>query len=513
MYRSVLDILEETTQNYPQKIACIDPKEQISYQQLKQDARLIGYVLNEKTNATAKPIVLFIEKSCKCLIAMMGTLYSGNIYVPMDVKTPLERLNSILETLETDIIITTEADKRHLTKMGYEGECLVYESLMEQAKIANPTLVDEKLAHIANRVLDTDIMYILFTSGSTGIPKGVAIRHRSVIDYIDAYVNEVGIDESDVVGNQAPFYNDMTVRDLFMPLKVGGAVCIIPQNLFMSPKRVLQYMEENGVTYVCWAPTAYNIIYQFDGLSKNAPSKIRKILYSGEVMPIPVLQYWRDSYPNAEYFQCYGPTEITGACIYNKVDRDYSPMEKIPMGQAFNNTGVMLLDEADNLILPTNANKAGEICVYGTCLAAGYYNNPEKTKEAFVQNPLITQYDSLMYRTGDLAYYDEDANLIFMSRKDYQVKHSGRRIELGEIEAAMISLEEVKTCCCVHKRDTDELVLYYVGDIDSAALTIGVKDKLPKYMIPTVFRQQESLPLLANGKLNRKQMDAWENQA
>lgn len=507
---SVLDILEETTQKLPNKIVCIDSIKDITYLQLTQDAKTFGYALNQELRVQKTPVVLFMEKGCDCMTAMLGTLYSGNIYVPMDISTPLERLKSILSSLETDYIVASAKDKRVLDKMGYTGgHIYVYESLMEKYQECKSF---EVLDDIRSEMTDMDLMYILFTSGSTGIPKGVAIRHRSVIDYIDAYVSEVGITKNDIVGNQAPFYNDMSVRDIFMPIKVGATCCILPRTYFMSPKKLLEYMDANRVSYTCWAPTAYSLIYQFDGLSKIHLTSLHKIIYSGEVMPIPVLKYWQKFFPTAEFYQLYGPTEITGVCLYHKITRDYANEERIPLGKAFKNTGIMLLNDEKQVVTQDQAGMAGEICVSGTCLAAGYYNNPEKTKETFVQNPLISMYPSLIYRTGDLAKWDKDGNLIFVSRKDYQIKHSARRIELGDIEAIILSLGEIKACCCVQNREHDKLILYYVGNIESREIMIQIKDKLPQYMFPTEYHRQESLPVLPNGKLNRKLMDQWANQ-
>ena len=513
MTLSVLDILEGTTRKFPDKTACIDMNESLTYTELVNNAKMFGYILNRELNVNKEPIVLFMDKSCKCLTAMIGTIYSGNIYVPMDIHTPLERLNSIMASLKTDIIIASEKDKKLLDRIGYSGNVYVYENMMEEnSDNGNRIEMAECLNKIRLNILDQDLMYILFTSGSTGIPKGVAIKNCSVIDYIDAFVSEVGITENDIVGNQAPFYNDMSVRDIFMPMSVGGTICIIPSTYFMSPKKLLEYMDKNKVTYTCWAPTAYSLVSQFDALAKNYLNSLRKILYSGEVMPIPVLNYWRRYYPEAELYQLYGPTEITGVCLYYKITDDYNANEKIPLGKPFKNTGVVILDENDENITQSQINVAGEICVYGTCLAAGYYNNPEKTKEAFVQNPFVTQYTSIIYRTGDLAKWDKDGNLIFVSRKDYQIKHNARRIELGEIEAAMLSLDEIKTCCCVQNREKDKLVLYYAGELTGQEIMINMKNKLPQYMIPTEYHREERLPILPNGKLNRKLMDKWANE-
>lgn len=507
--KSALEYLENTVSKNPYKVAVIEENASYTYKKLQDEAKIIGSAFHDILNGKIQqPIMLFMEKSFRCMAAMFGTMYSGNIYVPMDIKTPIDRLNSILSTLESDIILTTRDEKNILEKIGYEGSVYIYEEIIEEYQTK---VQDKKLEDIQNRLVDADLMYILFTSGSTGVPKGVAVAYRSIVDYIEAFMEEVSIMEDDVLGNQTPFYADMSLKDIYMSVYAGATICIIPQKYFMSPKKLLQFLSENGVTSLSWVPTAYRIIAQFDGLSKIRPSMLKRFLFSGEAMPIAIFKYWKQFYSDGIYIQQYGPTEITGACTSFLVERDYTDDETIPIGKPFRNTGIMLLDENDNEIKSNVQDTVGEICVFGTCLAAGYYNNPQKTQEVFVQNPLVKGYESKIYRTGDLAKWDEEGNLVFISRKDYQIKHGGKRIELGEIEAAVQAIENIKACCCVHNREKDALVLYYIGDISSKEILQQLQEKIPKYMIPTVYHARNELPILLNGKLNRKLMDEWAN--
>lgn len=507
MLTTVLDIFEQTAAEFPSKTAIKTVDGELTYSQLRENAIRFGYSLHKDIGGVRNtPIVIFIEKGCECLVAMLGVLYSGNCYVPMDVKTPIDRLQSILNTLETDIIVTTRQEKEKLEKIGYTKDTLIYEQLL--AAYSVDCTAAGILEDIRKTIVDTDLMYILFTSGSTGTPKGVAVRHRSVLDYVLAFTAEVPISKDDIVGNQVPFYVDMSLKDIYMSLSVGASICVIPQKYFMTPKKMLTYLEENGVTLLMWVPTAYHIVMQFDGLNKLRPSTLCKFLFSGEGMPVPVYNYWRRHYLDAVYIQLYGPTEITGACTTYRVTREYAPDETIPIGKPFRNTSIVLLNENNEEVKKDMTGVAGEICVSGTCLAAGYYNNVEKTEESFVQSPLVHAYPSRIYRTGDLAKWDEEGNLIFISRKDYQIKHGGRRIELGEIETAVYSVPAVKVCCCVHDAIKDVIVLYYVGEMEEKELREAVRKKLPQYMIPARYIRQEELPRLANGKLDRKRMTA-----
>lgn len=506
---SVLDILEQTASRLPDKVFLLDEHGEMTYRQYRAEAIRFGYALHrELGGARGRPILLFMDKCCRCAACLTGVLYSGNFYVAMDTKTPIDRLTSTLETLESGVIVTTEGELASLRKLGYTGEALVYEELMAkwQGEEAEATVM-----RIKEDILDTDLMYVIFTSGSTGTPKGVAAMHRSVVDYIESSIDCIGFEESDVIGNQGPFYTDMPLRDVYMTMRAGATMCITPQRFFMSPKKLLQYLDDHHVTKLMWVPTAYRLISQFDALSKVKPSEIRKILFVGEAIPIPVYRYWREHYPDADYRQLYGPSEVTGVCTYYHMTRDYADGEPIPIGRPFPNTGILLLDEEDRVVSKTDTENTGEICVYGTCLTAGYYNDPEKTSRVFVQNPTVTAFSSLMYRTGDIGRYNADGDLVFVSRKDYQIKHGGRRIELGEVETAFQSVEGVKAVCCVQNRAEDKLVLYFVGDLTEDELPLMVRDIIPKYMIPAEYRRLNALPMLPNGKLDRRQMDRWAN--
>ena len=500
---TVLDYLDNSVKQYANKCAVICEDKSVTYRELNElSIRLTAAIISKIGKIRRKPILLFMDKSIPCVVSIYAILRTGNVYVPTDIKTPIERIKKILEVMESDIIISTEKEASILQNMGYEGEILVYEELLEH-HVSNFGL--EMINDIRATIMDTELMYLLFTSGSTGIPKAVAVMHRSVVDYIDAFLDDSGMCDTDIVGNQTPFYADMSLKD-FMSLYVGGTLVIIPQRYFMTPKKLLGYIDDNRVTMIMWVPTAYRLVSQFDGLSKIRPRELRKFVFSGEIMPISVFRYWTSYYHIAEYeyIQLYGPTEITGACTSYHIDRGYEDGEIIPIGKPFRNTGILLLDEDGNAI--TKVGTLGEICVYGTCLAAGYYNNEEKTRECFGQNPLIPGYSSLMYKTGDIAKYDKKGNLIFISRKDYQIKHGGKRIELGEIEAAGQSSGLVKACCCVYLPEEDVIAMLYTGESELQDIKKRLAESLPKYMIPTKYIRLEELPMLPNGKLDRKQM-------
>lgn len=346
----------------------------------------------------------------------------------------------------------------------------------------------------------TDPIYIVFTSGSTGVPKGVVACHRSVIDYIENLSEVLCFNENTRFANQTPLYFDACLKELYPTLKFGATTYIVPKSLFMFPIKLVEFLNEYKINTVCWVVSALTMISAFKTFNKIKPEYLHTIAFGSEVFPIKQLKIWRETLPKARFVNLYGPTESTGMCCYFEVDREFELDEVVPIGRPFHNTEILLLDENNKLVEDGNV---GEICVRGTSLTLGYYNNFEKTSEVFVQNPLNSRYPELIYKTGDLGKRNERGELIFVSRKDYQIKHMGHRIELGEIEVNVNMIEEISTSCAVYDKEKGKIVLYYIGELEPDKLVRILKDKLPRYMIPNKTEKLEQMPLTANGKIDR----------
>ena len=467
-----------------------------------QDAELAAcqrIVEGTQTMTVYKPIEQ--EASTAATLAvMLGIVYAGCFYVLMDTKQPASRLQQILGILDSDVIVTSEKYLKDLEKLEFKGKVLMAPDLADEQE--NEAVLNE----IREQALDVDPLYGIFTSGSTGVPKGVVVGHRSVLDFIDCFTELFDITDKDVMGNQAPWDFDVSVKDIYSGLKTGATVQIIPKQLFSFPMKLIDYLIEREVTTLVWAVSALCIISTLNGFEYKVPDKIKKILFSGEAMPVKHLNIWRKYLPDVMYVNIYGPTEITCNCTYYIVDREFQPGDVLPMGKAFPNEKVFLLDEEDKLI--TEKNKNGELCVTGSALALGYYKNREQTAKVFVQNPLNDRYLEPMYRTGDLAYYNERGELCFATRKDFQIKHMGHRIELGEIEAAMDKVPEIVRSCCIFDTVKSKIVAFYEGDIERRPLAKALGQYVPAFMVPNVFRQVESMPLTKNGKIDRKALTA-----
>lgn len=491
---NILEYLERSAQLYPEKPALVDERQSITFTQALEDSRRVGSSL-ALSLAKGQPVAVYMEKSVKNLCAFWGIVYAGGFYVSFNTQLPTSRLQQMQSVLQAPFVITDEEHRAALEEVFPPHRILLYQDLVKSA-------VDRALlAQIRQRHVDTAPLYANFTSGSTGVPKAVVVGHRSTLDFIDHFCPIFSITQKDVIANQAPFDFDVSVKDIYSALATGATLVLVPRPLFSQPQQLLDFLCEHRATTLIWAVSALCLITTVHGLDYRTPETVNKVLFSGEVMPAKHLKIWMEHLPRAQFVNLYGPTEITCNCTYHIIDRERSYPDGIPMGQAFPNEDVFLLDGDDQLV--TSPNVVGEVCVRGSALALGYYRNPEQTAAAFPNNPLNPCYPERIYRTGDLARYSTLGELHFCGRKDFQIKHMGHRIELEEIERAVSNLPGVHRCCCVFHSEKHRLYAFYQGELTSKELRLQLLPTLPPYMIPNVFRQVDQFPLNKNGKIDR----------
>lgn len=493
---NVLQYLERSAAAFPSKIAVADESAACSYEQLLCDARKIGSGLCKEFSACS-PVPVFMEKSVETLKLFFGAVYAGCFYVLVNPEFPAPRVEAILETLETHRLVTTRSFAEKLPSL--DGlDVLLLEDLLQTPEDA------AALGKIRAQALDTDPLYANFTSGSTGTPKGVAVCHRSVIDFIEHFTELFSITGEDVIGNQAPFDFDVSVKDIYSAMKAGARLEIVPKALFSQPAKLLDHLCDRKITTMIWAVSALCLVTTFHGLEYKVPESVNKVLFSGEAMPMKHLKQWMEHLPESRFINLYGPTEITCNCTWHEVERGREYPDGLPIGRSFPNERVFLLDEDDHLV--TEPGVHGEICVCGTALALGYYNNPAQTESRFVQNPLAAAYPQRMYRTGDLGWYNEQGELFFAGRKDFQIKYMGHRIELEEIERALSGVEGVERACCVFDEKKGRLTAYYVGEIEGKDIRHALSATLPVFMLPGAYVKLPEMPLNKNGKIDRKSL-------
>lgn len=493
MARIVTDYLEYTATKYPDKVAFAGEDRGTTYRQLREQARQIAASLIKKS-VFKRPVAVYLEKSAECISAYLGAAYSGNFYSPLDVEMPVNRIRKIIGTLRPAVIITDRSHQESAYEFADTAEVITLEEAFEE--IVEETLIDA----VTDKVVDTDVLYILFTSGSTGTPKGVIISHRALIDFTEWGTERFGIDDSYILGNQTPFYFSMSVFDIYQTIRNGATTYIIPHKKFSFPALLMEYLQEKKVNTIYWVPSALTLVASFRCLASPHLDALKNVFFGGEVMPMKQLNAWIREYPDVRYVNFYGPTEVTDTCTVYEVNRAFADTDRLPMGHACRNMDVFLLDEEDRLV---TGQETGEVCVRGCGLAYGYYHDIEKTQEVFVQNPLQSDYPEQIYRTGDLACRNEYGELVYLSRKDFQIKHMGHRIELGEIEAAVSSIEGVDQNAVLFDREKSRIVLFYSGAIEEKAVIERIKELLPVYMVPNKRVRLERMPMNLNGKIDR----------
>lgn len=492
--KHVLNYLYQIVTERPDKEAYSDGTETLTFRQVYDRCRSIGSYLHIK-GIYKKPVVIFMQRSPREVTAFFGTVAGGDFYVPIDEEMPAGRIQLILDNVQSPLVIcdgTTAEKAKAFDLKG--GEIVLYDDIIRTEPEANA------LEEIHRRAVDTDPIYIVFTSGSTGVPKGVAACHRSVIDYIEQLSEVLAFNGETVFGSQTPLYFDACLKELYPTIKFGATTYLIPKSCFSFPVALVEYLNAHKINTICWVVSALTMVSAFDTFQTIKPEYLHTVAFGSEVFPIKQFRRWREALPEATFTNLYGPTECTGMCCYYRVNREFAEDEVIPIGHPFENREILLLTADGRL---AGEGEEGEICVRGTALTLGYYNDPVRTAQAFVQNPLNRAYPELIYRTGDIGRYNEEGELVFVSRRDYQIKHMGHRIELGEIEVNVDMLPEIRMSACIYDTKKGKIVLYYVGDVSEKDLTVTLKTKLPRYMLPNRIFRIESMPLTANGKIDR----------
>ncbi|MDN3676043.1 amino acid adenylation domain-containing protein [Flavobacterium paronense] len=500
MNNNLTEYFKNTVSGFPNKVAIDDNQATMSFSELNKISDQIALEIVSKTKDSRQPIAVYLPKNRWSVASFIGIFKSGNFYIPLDIKSPGERILKIIETLNSSWIITNYEHKENLINLGYQGNIICIEDV-----VSNPISEDAitKLEQISNSIIDLDPIYSIFTSGSTGDPKGVLISHRGVIDFIEWGISTYDITDKAIIGNQVPLYFDMSVLDIYLMVFTGATLHIIPEEHFAFPIKLIEYVNEKNINLIFWVPSVLNNVSNFDAFSVIKPTSLTKILFGGEAMPNKHLNYWRNNYPNALYSNLYGPTEITVIATYYIVNRTFKDDESLPIGKACKNTQTLIFAEDGK---PVKKGEMGELHVRGSLLAYGYYNNSEKTKEAFVQNPLHNLYPDIVYKTGDLVYENDLNEIIFVGRKDSQIKHMGYRIELGEIETAILGIEEVGNSCVLYDDNQKRIVAFFKSKKTGVEIKKELMLALPKYMIPTKWINIEQFPLNANGKINRLEL-------
>lgn len=483
--KSIWEVFLSAVEKYPNKIAIADDTSKYTYKELFDKVKSINGLLVKYKNRN--PIVIFAGRSTETVAQILGVIGSGNFYIPLDPTLPKEKIKAIFEDAKPVAVLGSKEDINILKDSNLDVDFYSTQEINNNDSEFSPLNGDEPL-------------YMIYTSGSTGQPKGVLKSHNGMISFLDAFSKLFPFEDDTIIGNQAPLFFDAAAKDLYLSIYNGATLEIIPSQKFILPVGLINYINERKINWICWVPSIFCLISKLNIFIEEKPLYLRKIFFVGEVFPIKHLSKWIENLPTAKFVNLYGSTEISGVCCYYEIKDNIENINVLPMGKALPNCEITLRDN-DKVI--TEPDIVGEIYISSPALALEYYHDKEKTSSVFIE-----ENGKRVFQSGDLARYDKNYNICFVSRKDFQIKHMGRRIELGEIEAVCDKLPEINRCCCLYDERREMITLFCElnADLTSQEIRELLKDKLADYMIPSKVKIYEKLPLNANGKINRQEL-------
>lgn len=526
--KNILEYLEKSAERVPDKTAFVCEGDKITFSQLRQRAAAYGMrIARDAGFVTRRPVCVIGERDINALVCMLACVYSGNFYVLVDSSLPKARIEKMLDVVDFIGAVSCSGERYENGRLLFSD---VYEetdphstfaadgpvpeesaAVIDEEYSADPVCTEEELEFFVTQQIEKtcsfDPLYGIFTSGTTGEPKLVVKSHAAMTGFIELFTEMFGFEETDILGNQFPFYFDASTKDLFCCLKCGLTVHIIPKKYFSFPQYLINYLIDEKITKIIWVPSALSLVANTDSLNMfGIPDTLKKVFFVGEQMPVKQLNYWKNLMPEVEFINIYGATETAGNFLYYIYDKILPDDQRLPTGKPFPDARVFLVKEDGTQV--QGPGEMGEICVVSSTLSLGYYGKPEMTAEVFVQNPFAA-YRETMYKTGDLAVYDADGNICWASRRDFQIKHMGYRIELSEIEITLGALAGIQECCCVYDEEKKKIFFYYQAEKDlKKEIGKQVREKLPKYMFPSKYIRLDAMPHNANGKIDRKKLAA-----
>jgi Acyl-CoA synthetases (AMP-forming)/AMP-acid ligases II len=510
---NILTAFEVLASQNPSKTAVADENCRISFAELRTAAACLGAAIRNR-QAAGGPVGVLVHRGAETVTLFFAVVYGGCFYVPLDPELPPHKLETVLADAGIRLVLGVPEDAELLSAAAFSG-CLL--TLADAAP--EPTALPE--------AADDAPLYMVYTSGSTGRPKGVLKSHGAMANFIAAYTARFGLTDVEVIGNQNPFFFDAAAKDLYYMACVGATLEVIPSEKFIFPVRLVEYLNVRRITYTCWVPTAYALVTQLNTFRQLLPETLRHAFFVGEPFPIKQLHKWLTALPELHYVNLYGSSELAGVCCAYEIPAGSLP-QTLPMGKPLPNCRVFLRGENGFV---TEPGVLGEVWIVSPALALKYWGDAEKTAAVFTEETLPDGSRARVLRSGDLAQYDEAGNLIFVSRKDFQIKHMGRRIELGEIEAVADALPEISRCCCLYNEQKKRIELFCelssqgtlpapkesVGTslacppdlrqpLDGKVIQSLLRPLLSDYMLPAKVHILDKLPTNPNGKLHRQAM-------
>ena len=494
MKANFLECLEETARRLPDKTAFYDDRGGLTFRELEETARRIGSRLSE-TAEPRRPVALLLDaRNIRNIPAMYGALYAGCAYAPLDITMPPERLKLLLDLMQPAAVLADGKGVHAFESCGNQTY-----SLIAYEDAASAEINDGKLQGIRKQASVYDPMSVLYTSGSTGIPKGSVQTHFSYLHWTEATISVYSLTEDVVFGNQSPFFYANSVLEVITPVALGSTVYLLPSGVLTFPRKMIECLRDHHVTLLCMTPSSFITIVNGNVLTDECLPELKWGIMSGESMPWEPLKVWMDATPNADWWHYYGSTEMFSVAV-GKVDPNHQSGDRLPVGKPFQLTHILFLDEDGK---ETPPGQPGEMYVCSPWIASGYYRDSERTAASWIADPLGNGWQEVFFRGGDLGYLREDGQLMVLGRRDSQIKHMGYRMEIGEVDAALRRISGLQEECVLFDSGKDLLWCFYTGEPDEKQIRAGLREQLARYMIPDRFVKLEEMPHTPSMKLDR----------
>ncbi|MGH2955776.1 MAG: amino acid adenylation domain-containing protein [Solirubrobacterales bacterium] len=513
------DYLSEQAERRPGEAALVLGDERLTYAELEELSGRLAGLLADSGCGPGDRVCLLSSKSPSAVVAMLAVLKAGGAYVPIDTSSPAPRVGLVLRAADPRLLLVDPGAEPLLDGVIADGEVdapvgSLGPGALEGERFRTSFGIDDAAGRDplpAREGSDDELAHLLFTSGSTGAPKGVGITHRNVTAFIDWAVGHFGIEPGDRLSGHPPLHFDLSTFDIYGTLAAGATLHMVPAEANLLPRRLTEFVRERQLAQWFSVPSTMAYMARHGALAPDGLPSLKRVIWCGEVLPTAILIEWMRLVPQASFTNLYGPTEATIASSFHTViEIPPDPTEPIPIGTACVGEELLVTDEGR--VLGDGEN--GELCIGGVGLSPGYWRDEERTREVFVSDPRPEREGERIYRTGDLAVRDDAGIFHFLGRLDSQIKSRGHRIELGEIEAALGTFDELAECavvgvnsegfegtaiCCAYAPVDD-------ADVAPPELRTRLAELLPSYMLPSQWEPLESLPKNVNGKIDRKRL-------
>jgi amino acid adenylation domain-containing protein len=532
-------LLDRAADVAPGQLAVVDGHHAITYGQLAARANRLARMLVELGVGRGDRVALYLDKSVASVVGVYGVMKAGASYVPLDPNAPASRLGAVARACGARHLLSATAKAAAWSELHHHGAAFEHVIVLDDGDDSNSTSGNglgtadgEHTLHTGGdaagwlhpsaeidqqpstppdvRTIDADLAYLLYTSGSTGVPKGVMLSHRNALAFVDWAVRTFEVHDEDRLSSHAPLHFDLSIFDLYAAAMATATMVMVPPRASVFPREAVRFMADQRISVWYSVPSILSMIVLRGGLEPGILPTLRTILFAGEVFPTKYLRTLMHALPHVRFANLYGPTE-TNVCTWYEVTDPPEGDEGIPIGRAIDGDETIVVDPDGRPVAP---GTPGDLYVRGATVMQGYWGDDERTADTLISNPWLPQLGDPVYRTGDLVCELPDGNLRFLGRRDAQIKSRGYRIELGDIESALHAHPEVVECAAVAVPDelvTNRIHAHVVtrsDGIELIELAQHCADRLPAYMIPESFALHDALPRTSTGKLDRRALQS-----